>query len=62
MDEDGEHQDLRDSGHRSIIPYVHGRDECCITMCMLKSRLRLSVVGLARSEFFPESAACLVLL
>jgi hypothetical protein len=25
MDEHGEHQDLRGSGHQSVIPYVHGR-------------------------------------
>jgi hypothetical protein len=25
MDEHGEHEDLCGSGHRSIIPYVHGR-------------------------------------
>jgi hypothetical protein len=48
MDEHGEHQDLHSSGHRSVIPYIHGRDECCIAMCMLKSRLSLVVIGLAR--------------
>jgi hypothetical protein len=25
IDEHGEHEDLRGSGHRSVIPYVHGR-------------------------------------
>jgi hypothetical protein len=25
MDERGGHEDLRDSGRRSVIPYVHGR-------------------------------------
>jgi hypothetical protein len=27
MDERGGHEDLRDSGRRSVIPYVHGRTE-----------------------------------
>jgi hypothetical protein len=27
MDEHGEHEDLRGSNHRSVIPYVHGRME-----------------------------------
>jgi hypothetical protein len=27
MDEHGEHEDLRGSDHRSVIPYVHGRTE-----------------------------------
>jgi hypothetical protein len=27
MDERGGHEDLRGSGHRSVIPYVHGRTE-----------------------------------
>jgi hypothetical protein len=27
MDERAEHNDLRGSGHRSLIPYVHGRTE-----------------------------------
>jgi hypothetical protein len=26
-DERGRHEDLRDSSHRSIIPYIHGRTE-----------------------------------
>jgi hypothetical protein len=32
MDKRGGHEDLRGSGHRSIIPYVHGRMElyCCV--------------------------------
>jgi hypothetical protein len=25
IDERGEHEDLRDSDHRSVIPYIHGR-------------------------------------
>jgi hypothetical protein len=25
MDEHGGHRDLRGSGHRSVIPYIHGR-------------------------------------
>jgi hypothetical protein len=33
MDEHGEHRDLRDSSCRSVIPYVHGRDGCCIAVC-----------------------------
>jgi hypothetical protein len=62
MDEHGEHQDLCGLCHWSIIPYVHGRDECCITVCMLKSRLSLPVVGLARRESCVElefQRACL---
>jgi hypothetical protein len=27
MDEHDEHEDLRGSDHRSVIPYVHGRTE-----------------------------------
>jgi hypothetical protein len=27
MDEHGGHEDLRGLGHRSVIPYVHGRTE-----------------------------------
>jgi hypothetical protein len=37
----GEHRDLCGLGHRGVIPYVHGRDECCIVVCLLKSRLSL---------------------
>jgi hypothetical protein len=62
MDEHGEHQDLHSSYRQSIIPCVHGRDEFYIVMCMLKSMMSLPVIGLARSESFPESAACPVLL
>jgi hypothetical protein len=32
MDEQGGHEDLYGSGHRSAIPYVHGR--CCIVVCV----------------------------
>jgi hypothetical protein len=41
MDEHGEHRYLRGSGRRIVIPYVHGRDECCIIVCLLKSGLSL---------------------
>jgi hypothetical protein len=35
MDEHGEHEDLRGSGHRSVIPYVHGRIELyCSTLAL----------------------------
>jgi hypothetical protein len=62
MDEHGEHQDLHSSGHQNVIPYIHGRDECCIAMCILKSRLSLVVIGLARRESCVElefQRACL---
>jgi hypothetical protein len=36
MDECGGHEDLCDSGHRSVIPYVHER----IRVVLLKSALR----------------------
>jgi hypothetical protein len=49
MDEHDEHLDLRGSGYRSIIPYVHGRDGCCITMCLLKSWLSLLKLSLQRA-------------
>jgi hypothetical protein len=36
MDERGRHKDLRGSGHRSVIPYVHGRTELyCSTLSYL---------------------------
>jgi hypothetical protein len=36
MDERGGHKDLRGSGHRSVIPYVHGRTEiyCSSLPCL----------------------------
>jgi hypothetical protein len=36
MDECGEYEDLCGLGHRSIIPYVHGRTElyCSIVPCL----------------------------
>jgi hypothetical protein len=46
MDEHSEHQDLRGLGRRSIIPYVHRRDEYCVAVCLLKSRLSLLEVSL----------------
>jgi hypothetical protein len=33
MEEYGGHEDLRGSGHRSVIPYVNGR-VCCIVVCV----------------------------
>jgi hypothetical protein len=33
LKQDG-HGDLHGSGHRSVIPYVHGED-CCITVFVL---------------------------
>jgi hypothetical protein len=36
MDERGGHEDLRGSGHRSVIPYVHGRTELyCSSLAFL---------------------------
>jgi hypothetical protein len=46
IDEHDEHKYLCGSCHRSIIPYVHGGDECCIVVCLLKSRLSLLEVSL----------------
>jgi hypothetical protein len=40
MDELGEHRDLRDSGHRNVISYVHG-EKCVVLLCLLKSGLSL---------------------
>ncbi len=38
MDEHGEHKDLRGSGRRSVIPYVHGRE--VVLLCVWRySRL-----------------------
>jgi hypothetical protein len=36
VDERGGHEDLRGSGHRSVIPYVHGRTElyCSSLPCL----------------------------
>jgi hypothetical protein len=51
MDKHGEHKDLRNSGHRNVIPYVHRRAECCIAVCLLKSRLSLLEVSLEPSFF-----------
>jgi hypothetical protein len=31
-----EHGGLRGSGHRSVIPYVHGED-CCIAACVVQA-------------------------
>jgi hypothetical protein len=45
-DEHGEHRDLRGLSRWSVISYVYGRDECCITVCLLKSRLSLLEVSL----------------
>jgi hypothetical protein len=36
-------------GRQSIIPYIHGRDGCCIVVCLLKSRLGLLEVSLVWS-------------
>jgi hypothetical protein len=33
MEEHGGHEDLRGSGRRSVIPYVH-RGVCCIVVCV----------------------------
>jgi hypothetical protein len=46
IDEHDEHKYLCGSCRRSIIPYVHGGDECCIVVCLLKSRLSLLEVSL----------------
>jgi hypothetical protein len=46
MDEHGQHRDLHGSGHRSIIPYVHGRVGSCIAAYLFKSRLNLLEVSL----------------
>jgi hypothetical protein len=40
LKQDG-HDDLRGSGHRSIIPYVH-REDCCIDACILQARAELA--------------------
>jgi hypothetical protein len=43
MDERGGHEDLRDSGRQSVIPYVHGRTELycsslpCLSLSFLSS-------------------------
>jgi hypothetical protein len=36
MDERGGYEELRGSGHRSVIPYVHGRTElyCSSLLCL----------------------------
>jgi hypothetical protein len=44
MDERGGHKDLRGSGHRSVIPYVHGRNEvyCSSMACLCEPESCLS--------------------
>jgi hypothetical protein len=36
MEEYGIHKDLRDLGHRSVIPYVHGR-ACCMCVYVVQA-------------------------
>jgi hypothetical protein len=40
MDEHDKHRDLCGLD-RSVIPYLHCRDECCIVVCLVKSGLSL---------------------
>jgi hypothetical protein len=40
MDELSEHRDLRGSGRRSVICYIHG-EGCVVLLCLLKSGLSL---------------------
>jgi hypothetical protein len=35
QDGHGGHEDLRGSGRRSVIPYVHG-ESCCIAVCVVQ--------------------------
>jgi hypothetical protein len=45
-----EHEDLRGSGRRSVIPYVHER-EICIAVCVWRcSRLSLTCIELSSSN------------
>jgi hypothetical protein len=48
MDEHDKHRDLRGLGHWSVIPHIHGRDECYIVVCLLKSMLSLLKKSLQR--------------
>jgi hypothetical protein len=35
MKEHGRHEDLRGSGHRSVIPYVHRRMRADVLLCVV---------------------------
>ncbi len=50
LDERSGHQDLRDSVHRSVIPYVHGRTELYCSSLYKPESVYLSV-GLDRPIF-----------
>jgi hypothetical protein len=57
----GGHEDLRGSGRRSVIPYVHGRKG--VVLLCLSARLRSSlfspsVHACGVQEFVPVSVVC----
>jgi hypothetical protein len=58
MDERGGHKDLRGSGHRSIIPYIHGRTELYCSSLYEPKSAYLSA-GLDRSIFLTPVKRCL---
>jgi hypothetical protein len=46
------HEGLRGSGHRSVIPYVHG-ECCCIVVCLFKSWVELAQNALVAPAVLP---------
>jgi hypothetical protein len=57
IDERDGHNDLRDSGHRSIISYVHGRTElyCTSPSCLSLTFFRPREVAPARAFYSSRS-------
>jgi hypothetical protein len=42
MNKHGGHEDLRGSGHRSVILYIHGRIRVVVLLCVVLVGLNLS--------------------
>jgi hypothetical protein len=49
MKEHGAHRDLRGSGRRSVIPYVHGRMGIALLCVLFNSRVELALKSLRES-------------
>jgi hypothetical protein len=56
-----EHEDLRGSGHQSLIPYVHGRElyyYVCVALFKAKLKLSAPVVHLTFYSFKAGQLHC----
>jgi hypothetical protein len=52
-----EYEGLRGSGHRSVIPYVHGRENC-IALCVALFKVELNLYVLVVCPTFYSSKPC----